>query len=97
MPEALRLVDPFPKQQVDVVEEKLAPLAERHSPSGAPRRQIRCLRQDPGISQHTAADEYAADAAAKPVDDVLRLDAVAAAKHRNDEVVCDVGHQVPIR
>src|SRR5580765_4610735 len=97
MAESLRLVDAFPKQQIYVFQEKRSALAHRHFTRGASGSQIGCLRQDPRISQHSAANKYAADAAAETVDDMSRLDAVAAAEHRNAEVSRDVGYQAPVR
>ena len=80
----LGLANPLVQQQIDVVEQEPAAIVERDTARGGrPAGEVRRLRQNPRVAQHAASDEHARDPAAQPLDDLLGLDAVAAAEHRN--------------
>src|SRR5437773_8059341 len=76
-----RPVDALLQKQLDVVEEEAPAILERHRACQASAEQVHRLRQNPGIAEHAAANEDASDARFEPPDDLLRLDAVAAAEH----------------
>ena len=61
----------------------LATLVERDVTRLTAGSKIGGLRENPGIAQHAAAHQNAVDAGAQPVDNLLRLDAVATAEDRN--------------
>src|SRR5215470_1714521 len=70
-------------EDLDVVQEKPTPVLKRHDPRGSSRGEIVGLRENPGIAQHAASDQYAVHALGHALNDLLGLDAVAAAEHRN--------------
>ena len=77
---ALLLVFALIEQEIDVVEQELAALAHRHHSRRTSGDNIRRLREDPGIAEDTAADEHTTDTGLHPFDDLLGLDAIAAAE-----------------
>ena len=91
------LVHALVAQQLDVFEQEAATIGERDlawRPSGG---QIGGLRQNPRIAQDAPADQHAFDAGSPTRHDRLRLDAVAAAEHRNAERLRDARDELPIR
>ena len=92
-----RLVDALVLQHVDVVEEEASAVVERHVASGPAGGELFGLRENPRIAQDAASDEHAVDARSQLVDDLLRLDTVAAAEHRDANVVGDPRDELPVR
>ena len=57
---------------------------------------FRRLSENPGIAQHAAAHQHAANAGLKTLHEVFGLDAVAAAKHRDRQVAGDPRNELPV-
>src|SRR5215213_34293 len=85
------------EQQVEVVDQKPAALFGRYFPQWTAGGKRRCLLEDPRIAQSATADLYSAyRRLAQAVDHLLRLDAVAAAEHRNANRLGDTSDQIPV-
>ncbi len=91
-----RFVHTLLHEQVNVVEQEASAIFERDRTRGASREQIVRLCEDPRIAQHAAADEHAFDARGETMHDLLRLDAIAAAEHRDRQIAGDLGDDVPV-
>src|SRR5688572_9630021 len=60
MTKAVRLVDPFVEQQLDIVEQKLAAIRHRHLTRRPPGSNVGRLREDPWVAEYAAADKHTA-------------------------------------
>src|SRR4029453_3296577 len=89
-----RLIDSLAQEELDVVNQETAALLERDGTRRVAGDDIARLGEDPGIPQHAPADQDALHAEPEPLDDLLGLDAVAAAKNRNGEIVRDAGDEL---
>ena len=96
VPEAVGFGHPFVEQHADVRSEELAALPSRDDSRLFPRRQRRSLRQDPRVAQHAAAHQDSADARAQAVENLVGLEAVAAAEDGNVEIGRHLAHEVPV-
>src|SRR5262249_43531792 len=90
MPETLVFVDAFAKQKIDVIQEKPTTFAQGHRSRRTARGDVSRLRQNPRVAKYAATDEHPADAAPEAFDHLGRFEAVAAAKHGDREVPCDL-------
>src|SRR5688572_30136426 len=70
VPKPRVLVYPLVEQQLDVIEQELSALLERHCPHGQAVEQILRLRQNPRVAKHAAPDEHAAHSLEKPLDNL---------------------------
>src|SRR6185503_8868853 len=75
MPEPHRLVYPLGQQQLDVLEQKASAICWRYRSWSAAVPKIGRLRENPGISEHPTAHQYAFDARLHPFDDLDGLHA----------------------
>ena len=97
VPEAVGFVDALVQQQIDVVEQELAALVvrDRARPAGRRARSAACARIHGLRSTPRPTSTPATPAVAQALDDLLGLDAVAAAEHRNRDALRDAGDQRP--
>src|SRR5204863_5975807 len=83
MAEPVGFMDAFAHEQCDVLEEELSAIAQRDLARCSACGEVRGLRENPWITQDAAANQHTLNARLHPVDHVSRLDAVAAAEHRD--------------
>ena len=66
------------EQQIEIIEQELAPFMEGHGRGSSAGARLGRLAEDPGIAQGTAANQDASDGRiAEPLDNLIRLDAIA--------------------
>src|SRR5262245_1082202 len=92
----LIFADAFVLQQIDVVEQEPSARFERHGSRPAPVEQVFRLRQEPGVAKNATTDEDAADTLPEAIHDLVRLDAVAGAEHRNRQSIGNPGDEFPV-
>src|SRR5262245_55492464 len=97
MADSLGLFFAFFLQHVDVVEEELSTGRHTDVARWTALHQILCLRQNPGVPQHAAANKDTADGGrSKPLDRLFGLDDIATPEDRDRYRGCNLGDEMPV-